>query len=83
MGVLAAFVVQLGTVVTVRMRGVIVSIRAIVGMPVVNRYATVCVMIERHALSGRNGGHALDRNGYRQKRYRKKSNVGPKHPLPL
>jgi hypothetical protein len=81
---LAAFVGLLcPAFIGVSVSGLVVPIRAIMPMPVLLLAPAVLVVPERHALAGHNGGHALDRYSYRQNRYSKKSNVGPKHPLPL
>ena len=63
---------------TVRRRGV-VPIRVIVGVSVVFLPAGILVMRERHALSARDCGQALDRNGQGQQQHGKKAEERLRH----
>lgn len=67
--VIAAFVV----------RGGVVPIGVIVGVSMVFLPASVLVMRERHALSARDCGHGLDRNGQGQQQHGKKPEERPGH----
>lgn len=63
----------------VRMRGVVVAIRAILSVPVTLLAGAILVMSERHALSRRDGSHALDRDGQGQQCDSKNSEEGFRH----
>ena len=67
--VIAAFVVK----------GGVVPIGFIVGVSMVFLPGPILVMRERHALSARDRGQALDRNGQGQQQYSKKLEEGLRH----
>jgi len=67
--VMVAFVVKRG----------VVPIRVIVGVGVVLLPACILVMRERHALSARDRGQALDRNGQGQQEHGKKAEETFRH----
>jgi hypothetical protein len=66
-----AFVIS--SIVTVRVRGVIVAGRTIRCMPMIVVAGAILMMLERHALRDSDGGNALHRHGDSQKRYSKES----------
>ena len=77
--VIAAFAVLLCPTVTgVRVSGV-VPIGAVVCIGVVFLRSVVLVMRERHALSPRDRGHALDRNGQGQQQHSKNAEQTFRH----
>jgi hypothetical protein len=61
------------------MHGDVVLIRVIVGVSMVFLPAGVLVMRERHALSARDRGQALDREGQGQQQHGSKPEERPRH----
>ena len=61
------------------MNGDVVPIRVIVGVSVVFLPAGILVMRERHALSARDRGQALDRNGQGQQQHGNKPEERLRH----
>ena len=75
-----AFIVLLGSVAIVRVRGMVVVMRlAILCVRVIRRRGAILVMPERRALPGRNSGQTLERDGQGQQGDGEKSEECSRH----